>query len=149
LPYLRDIAALEWQRLQTSIAGPHEAMDVDALAQVREGELPGLRFHHQPGAQLHASAYPILRIWVFCQQEVPSGQLDMDVGGERVLFYRIGTDTHMRRISAGEHAFLASLCDGGTFAAACEAAFAEEASFDVQAAFAVAVRNGVLTDFYL
>jgi hypothetical protein len=149
LPYLGDVAVLEWRRLQTSIAGTHEPMSIDALAQVREGELPDLRFHHQPGAHAYASAYPILSIWEFCQQEDPQGQLDLDAGGERVLFYRIGMDTHMRRISASEHAFLESLCRSGTFAAACEAAFAEEAGFDVQAAFAAAVRDGVLTDFYL
>jgi hypothetical protein len=149
LPYLSDVASLEWRRLQTSIAEQHASLDVQALAQIPQDELPELRFHHQPGAQAFASPYPILSIWEFSQQAEPEGELGLDIGGECVLFYRADLDVRMRRISAGEHAFLVSLYRGSSFAKACEAAMTEELSFDVQACFAAIVRDEMLTDFYL
>lgn len=149
LPYLSDVASLEWRRVQTSSAAPHVPMDLQALAGVPADELPELHFHHQPGAHAFASPFPILSIWEFCQEAELQGRLDMDKGGERVLFFRRGLDTHMRRISAGEHAFLVSLCRGGAFATACQAGLDEEPGFDVQAGFAAAVRDEILTDFYL
>jgi hypothetical protein len=149
LPYLGDVAALEWRRLQTSIAEQHASLDLQALAQVPEGELTELHFHHQPGAHAFTSMYPILSIWEFCQQAEPEGELDLDTGGECVLFYRADLDVRMRCISAGDRAFLVSLCRGSSFAKACEAAMAEEPGFDVQASFAAIVRDEILTDFYL
>jgi len=149
LPYLGDVASLEWWRVQTSIAAPHVPMDLQALAGVPADVLPDLHFHHQPGAHAFSSPFPILSIWEFCQEAEPQGQLDLDKGGERVLFFRRGLDTHMRRISAGEHAFQVSLCRGGTFATACQAGLNEEPGFDVQASFTAAVRDEILTDFYL
>jgi len=148
LPYLSDVAALEWRRLQTAIAVPHVSMDLQALATVPEDLLPELRFHHQPAARALESAYPILSIWEFCQDPEPTGQLDIGSDGERVLFSRPALDVEMRRISAGEYAFLKILCRGETFAAACQAALDIEPAFDIQARFAALVRDQILTDFY-
>src|ERR1700743_1791638 len=78
------------------------------------------------------SPSPTLSIGDFCQEAEPQGRLDLDKGGERVLFFRRELDTHMRCISAGEHAFLVSLCRGGAFATACQAGLDEEPGFDVQ-----------------
>jgi len=148
LPYLGDVAALEWRRLQTAIAMPHSSMDLQALARVPEDLLPELRFHHQPAARAMESAHPVLSIWEFCQDPEPAGQLDIDLPGERVLFSRPALDVEMRRISAGEYAFLKTLCRGEIFAQACQAALDAEPAFDIQASFAAFVRDQILTDFY-
>jgi hypothetical protein len=149
LPYLGDVAALEWRRLQTAIAPPHIPMDVEALAEVPADMLPELRFHHQPAARAIDSRFPILSIWQFCQQPDPEGELDLDRGSERVLFSRRVEDVEMRLLSAGEYAFLRVLCRGETFEAACCAALTVERSFDVEERFATLVRDEILTSFYL
>ena len=149
LPYLGDVAALEWRRLQTAQAAPHVPMDLAALAKVPEDMLPELRFHHQPAARALESRYPILSIWQFCQHPDPDGVLDYTSGGERVLFWRTALDVAMRRLSAGEYVFLKSLCRGETFAEACRAASDAEPVFDVQTCFAAAVHDEILTDFHL
>ncbi|HEY4128847.1 MAG TPA: hypothetical protein VGN70_12425, partial [Gammaproteobacteria bacterium] len=136
-------------RLQTSIAEQHASLDLQVLAEVPQDKLPELRFHHQPSAHTFTSAYPTLSIWELCQQAEPEGELDLGTSGERVLFYRAGLDVQMRRISVGEHVFLARLCKGRSFAEACEAALAEEPGFNVQACFAAIVRDQILTDCYL
>jgi len=149
LPYLSDVAALEWRRLQTAIAPPHAPMDVEALAQVPKEMLTELRFHHQPAARALDSRYPILSIWQFCQLPDPEGELDLGAGGERVLFSRRSEEVEMRLLSPGEYAFLRVLCRGETFEAACRAALTVERGFDVEERFATLVRDEVLTGFYL
>lgn len=148
LPYLGEVAMLEWRRLQTALAPSHTPMDLAALAAVPEDMLPELRFHHQPAARALESPFPILSIWEFCQDADPEGEFDLDIGGECVLFSRPALDVTMRRLSRGEHVFLKTLCRGDTFAAACEAALVTEPSFDVRERFAVLVREEILTSFY-
>jgi len=149
LPYLHDVAALEWRRLQTAIAPPHLPMDLGALAEVPEEMLPELRFHHQPAARAYDSRFPILSIWEFCQEEQPQSGLDLGQGGECVLFSRPGYDVQMRRLSPGEYAFLKMLCRGDTFSAACAAALEKEPGFDIQERFATLVQEEILTSFHL
>lgn len=149
LPYLGDVAALEWRRIQAAIAPPHTPMDLKALAEVPADMLTELHFHHQPAARAIDSRFPILSIWQFCQQADPEGELDIGRGAERVLFSRREQDVEMRLLSAGEYAFLRVLCRGETFAAACHTALTVERGFDVEERFAVLVRDEILTSFYL
>lgn len=149
LPYLGDVAALEWRRLQTAVAPPHTPMDLEALAKVQGDALTELRFHHQPAARAIDSRFPILSIWQFCRQPDPQGELDLDRGGERVLFSRRALEVEMRLLSPGEYAFLRVLCRGETFEAACRTALTVERGFDVEERFAVLVRDEILTGFYL
>ena len=149
LPYLGDVAALEWRRLQTAVAPPHRKLDTGALAKVPAEMQPELRFHHQPAARAFSSRFPILSIWEFCQAPEPQDSLDIDLPGECVLFSRPALDVVMRRISPGEYHLLQGLCKGGTFGEACAAALEAEPGFDVAARFAALVKDEILTDFYL
>ena len=149
LPYLGDVAALEWRRLQTAVAPPHTPMDLEALAEVPADSLSELRFHHQPAARAIDSRFPILSIWEFCQQPDPQGELDLALGDERVLLSRRATEVEMRLLTPGEYAFLRVLCRGETFEVACRTALTVERDFDVQETFATLVRDEILTDFYL
>ncbi len=149
LPYLPDVASLEWRRLQTAVALPHQPMDLQALAAVPAESLPELYFHHQPAARAFESRFPVLSIWQFCQEAEPKGELDLGLGAQCVLFSRPALDVEMRLLSKGEYAFLQRLCRGATFEAACRAALDAEAEFDVQERFAALVREEILTGFHL
>lgn len=149
LPYLGDVAVLEWLRLQTAVAPPHTPMDIRALAEVPAETLPGLHFHHQPAARAFESRFPVLSIWEFCQQADPQGGLDLALGGQCVLLSRPALDVQMRLVTPGEYAFLQRLCRGGAFEAACRDALALEQGFDVEERFTALVREDILTSFYL
>lgn len=149
LPYLGDVAALEWRRLETALAPPHLPMDLEALAAVPKELQPELHFHHQPAARALSSRFPILSIWEFCQEEEPQGELHLEGPGECVLFARPRLDVTMRRLSLGEYGFLQALCRGDTFLAACHEALAVEPGFDVERRFANLVQEEILTSFYL
>ena len=149
LPYLGDVAALEWHRQQTAVAPPHRKLDTEALARVPVEMQPELRFHHQPAACAFDSRFPVLSIWEFCSQSDPEGSLDISLPGECVLFARPALDVVMRRLSPGEYRFLQGLCRGGSFGEACAAALEAEPGFDVPGRFAALVQDEILTDFYL
>jgi hypothetical protein len=149
LPYLGDVAALEWRRLQTAVAPPHTPMDLKALAAIPTDDLPDLYFHHQPAVCAFESRFPVLSIWQFCQEAEPQGGLDLDLGPQCVLFSRPALDVEMRLLSNGEYAFLQRLCRGANFETACRAALDVEPDFDVQGRFAALVREEILTSFHL
>ncbi|HEY1774288.1 MAG TPA: DNA-binding domain-containing protein [Gammaproteobacteria bacterium] len=149
LPYLGDVAALEWRRLETAVAPTHTPMDLKALAAVPVEKLPGLYFHHQPAASAFESHFPVLSIWQFCQEAEPQGELNLDLGAQCVLFSRPALDVEMRLMSAGEHAFLQRLFRGANFETACCAALDLESGFDVQERFTALVREEILSGFHL
>lgn len=148
LPYLGDVAALEWRRLQTALAPPHVPMDLAALAAVPKELQPELHFRHQPAARAFCSRFPVLAIWEYCQQPAPEEGLDIGLPGECVLFARPALDVYMRRLTAGEYAFLHQLCSGHTFEEACIDALKMEPGFDVEQRFAALVQEEILTGFY-
>jgi len=148
LPYLSDVAALEWRRLESALAPAHIPLDVAALGKV-PGELqPGLRFRLQPAARIFCSPYPMLSIWEYCQSVAPEDDLDIGRPGECVLLARPGLDVDMRRLTPGEHSLLHYLGRGETFEAACLKALEAEPDFDVARTFTALVREEILTEFY-
>lgn len=148
LPYLGDVAALEWRRLQAALAPPHTPVDIEALAAVPKELQPELHFRHQPAARAFCSRFPVLTIWEYCQSVSPEQDLDVELPGECVLFARPALDVYMRRLTPGEYAFLHHLCRGHTFEEACLEALKAEAGFDVERRFAELVREEILTAFY-
>lgn len=148
LPYLSDVAALEWRRLETALASPHRPLDVGALAKVPEQRQPGLHFRLQPAARILCSPHPVLSIWEYCQSAAPEGDLDIDRPGECVLLARPGLDVRMRHLGPGEYSFLHHLGRGDTFEAACLKALETEPDFDVARRFTALVQEEILTEFY-
>ena len=148
LPYLGDVAALEWHRLQTAIAPPHVSMNLAALAAVAAELQLGLHFLTQPAVRVFRSRFPVLTIWEYCQSMAPEEGLDIDLPGERALFARPALDVYMRRLSPGEYDFLHQLRRGRTFEEACVQALKTEPGFDVERNFAGLVREEILTGFY-
>ena len=149
LPYLGDVAALEWHRQQTAVAPSHRGLDTATLATVPAEMQPELRFHHQPSVRIFDSRFPVLSIWEFCSQPDPQGSLDIDMPGECVLLARPALDVVMRRLSPGEYRFLHGLCRGDSFGEACAAALEAEPLFDVPGRFAALVQDEILTDYFL
>jgi hypothetical protein len=149
LPYLSDVAALEWRRLEAALAPAHTPMDIKALAEVPTATQPRLHFRLQPAAGIFESRFPVLSIWQFCQQAEPEGELDLGLGSQCVLLSRPALDVQMRLVSAGEHAFLLRIEQGGSFEVACSDALAMERGFDVEKRFATLVREEILTGFHL
>jgi hypothetical protein len=135
LPYLPDVARLEWaideaQRAADFPRAPGAVLA--ALAGVRPDRLTLLRLRLDPSCRLVASAFPILRVWQVNQPDHEGDdRVDLDAGADALLVRREVTGVSLSQLAPGEHAFLAALAAGAAMGAALDAAQNVDAGFDL------------------
>lgn len=106
LPYLADVAALEWAMQRINVGTDVEAqLDLNALTAVPEAHLHELRFHCRENLVLLQSAYPLDAIWQAHQQlEVPS--VDLASGPVQLVVWRRAFDLLITPVEADTWQFL-------------------------------------------
>ncbi len=133
LPYLADVARLDWA-LNVAFHSPRlEAADLSAVPPER---LAASALVLAPGVALVRSAYPLDRIWAVSQPGAPEGTVDLDGGAARLLVHRRADDATFIALGEGEAAFVEVLGEGQVVEVAAGAALAVEPAFDLTAAFA-------------
>ena len=126
LPYLADVARLEWLWLEAYHAAEAEPLALEDLRRVPVEQLPELRLSLHPSVRFAQFAHPALTIWRAHQQADEPGPIELGTGIERVLLVRPQAEVQALAISASAFAFLEVVRDGGTIADAVEAALAAE-----------------------
>ncbi|HKQ30176.1 MAG TPA: DNA-binding domain-containing protein [Burkholderiales bacterium] len=135
LPYLSDVARLEWAWQRAYHAAESPALANDALAAVHPDDYPKLVFHLHPSVQLFESAYPCLRIWQVNQTDASDDtHVDLAEGAQRALVVRRGLDVDIEALGAGEYALLLAFAQQQPLALANERAVVADADFDLGAA---------------
>ena len=133
LPYLADVARLDWAlnlAFHAPAGGRLAAADLVAIPADR---LPSLRLALAPGAAVVSSPYPLDRIWAASQPGAPADLVDLGGGGAHLLALRRPGDSAFVALSAGEAAFVAGLAAGLSLE---NAAHRADSGFDLSAAFA-------------
>jgi Putative DNA-binding domain len=143
LPYLADIARLDWA-LNAAFQAPRvTALGVADLQAVAVEQLPAQRLALAPGhAQIH-SRHPIDRIWAAAQPGAGAEALDLLSGPVRLLVLRRADDAAFVAIGLGEASFLAALAEGETLEAAAAWGLGADPGFDLSAGFARFLGLGV------
>lgn len=127
LPYLADMARLEWQLHRIHYARheqPLQAQDIDPLT------VEGQGFPWQPTAQLFASEWSVVPLWLAHQGQPFPPTMDEP---SRALLSRPRWTAQVTLLPAPEYAALQALNEGKTFGAALDAAFALDENFHVAA----------------
>ena len=131
LPYLADMARLEWavhRAHYAADAAPVAAQQLGALAPAQL-EAARLRLHH--ACVPVQSAWAVVSLWLAHQpahgHAFPADMAVAEVG----VVARPGWYAMVAPLGRGSHAALAALHAGGTFGAALDAAFAVDEQFDV------------------
>ena len=146
LPYLPDVARLEWRWHQVYHAADNDPLDVNKLAQAEPENYEHLYFKLADASALVQSDYPVLDIWQVSQPnaDTESG-VDLDSGSQNVLMIRQQGDIHMNLITDAEVIFVESLAEADSFAMAFEkAATAHE--FDITTSLQKIIQLGLITD---
>ncbi len=132
LPYLPDIARLEWA-VNLAYNAPDEApLAPAALVDLAPDAYPRLRLALHSSCRLVRSGFPIKRIWLANRPGAETeGTIDLAEGGATLLVMRREFEVVLIEIEPAEHDFLASLRDGGTIETACTCALATDAAFDL------------------
>jgi hypothetical protein len=150
LPYLPDVARLEWAMDEAGRAadarGTPEAI-LAALGTIPAERITTLRFALDPSCRLLTSAYPVLRIWQVHQPGY-AGDIAVAFGtaADHLLVRREGGDVVVERLTPGDFALLRALADGGDLAAALDAAVAAEPAFDLGTSLRKYIANRTLAE---
>ncbi|MEQ1519080.1 MAG: DNA-binding domain-containing protein [Usitatibacteraceae bacterium] len=150
LPYLADVARLEWAWHEAFHAADAAAFDLARLGEIPPENHGSLRFSLHPAVRFVDSKFPILRIREVNQPGY-AGELavNWDVRAESLIVRRDiddGMSVQVERIGATESLFLQALQRGETLESAADVAFAADPAFDLQARLLEAVRSGVISD---
>jgi len=136
LPYLADVARLDWALNLAFHAPPGGRLKAENLAAVPVERLPSMSIALAPGSVLVSSRYPLDRIWETSQSGVASGTVDLNSAASHLLVLRRPDDAAFVGLSAGEAAFVAALAEGMSLEGAAEAAFQADPAFDLSTSFA-------------
>ena len=134
LPYLADVARLEWARGESYFAADAPALSPAALAATAPGALDGLKLTLHPATRLIRSAFPIHRIWRVNQPEVTEVPAVDMTAAEDVLLTRAEDRVSLRVIAPGDAAFIAAVVSGAGLGDAAARASAENHAFDLESA---------------
>jgi len=147
LPYLADVATLEWRVHRAYFAADAPPFAVAQLAALAAPEQARVGLH--PAAALLATEHPAVAIWSAHQQADPDGAADalaraLAAGPQRALIARPHYAVTVQAIDRPTHALLASLGGGAPLGAATECALAIEPDYDLAAALASLEATGAL-----
>ena len=150
LPYLSDVARLEWSIDESFNEAEHPPLALERIACVPEGQHERLRFLLAPSCRLMSSLFPVDRIWRMCQPNFDrDGSIDLSEGGADLLVRRQGFHVMVETVQPGEFAMLVALSTGHDFAEAYDIARGVDEGFDPAAFLQKHVLTGVLVDFAL
>ena len=142
LPYLPDVAALEWAYFQAALADEAQALDFTSLTAAMSSD-PAFTLAVHPSVHIVAQAFNALEIWREHQKE-DIGTLELKSEPHQIVVWRRPDDSiFMRRASDALAALIGHSRKGLAFA---EAIAAAEGANDIQKfqqEFAEAVSLGI------
>ena len=136
LPWLADVARLEWARNEALFAPEGAIFTPAQLAAVPADQLPGLQVGLHPSTRLLASRWPIHAIW---DSHQPGGGALEAINLEQaqsVLVWRRQSAVAQQPLSTGEWALLTAFAAHRPLAEAAETATEGDASFNLASALA-------------
>jgi hypothetical protein len=149
LPYLADVARLEWAVHSALCAADAARLDPAELAGVAPALQGDLRFEVLPGTRVLRSIHPIALIWAIHQADF-ADPFSVDLTqGECVLVSRDGFTVSVRALGAGEYALYESLIDGATLSDALDRALAAQADCAAAELIVGLLQSGPIAGFRL
>ncbi len=149
LPYLPDVARLEWTRVEAYFAADSAALNPERLAEVPAEQIADIKFSVSPTLRLLESDVPIFTLWHVNQPDqdrVP----EIDFSHPESGFVLRPAHTVMQRVVPMETLiWLRALTSGETLGTATELALTHENTFDLQNTLRQHLVDGTFTELYL
>ena len=130
VPYLGDVARLEWARLNAYHAADMVPARIEALAAIPRADAGDSRFVLHPSFALIRSRWPVVSLWSACSGDGPEPDVDM-ARGEDAIVMRPALTVDTRIAPAGGGMFMARLQAGDTLGQAALIASGETPGFDL------------------
>lgn len=148
LPYLPDVARLEWHYHNAFHSPIGATLNIKKLSQIPESKYEQLTLLLSPCCRLLSSDFPILRIWQANQDENNSNDvISLDEGGVNLAIVREGKQIVIQSLEPAAFALLDTIAKGETFTRACEAALQIDPGCQVGQVLQDAVLNRMIAGF--
>jgi hypothetical protein len=147
LPYLADVARLEWSVNRALHADDAPGLDLARLALLAESDRSRVSFTAHPGLSLLRLEFPADAIWraVLDQDAAAMAAIDLASGPVHLLIERNADAVPVRRLNAARWQFAARLCAGEPLYSALD----DGPDADVSAWLAEHLSSGRFIDFSL
>jgi len=126
VPYLAEVARLEWLCQESYHAVDAAALALSALEAVPVDHLPELKLRLHPSARIGSFSHPALSIWRLHGRGADFTAADIPARGEAVLIVRPQMAVEIHELSPGALAFLRSLQANRSIESAVTAALGSE-----------------------
>jgi len=117
LPFLPDLAKLEWQVCNAFHAEEQSPMNPQTLAGLSEEAWDRITLQFQPSVSLISSEWPVLDIWESRKTSVPEIKIDLVGRPQNVLIFRQGLRVYAESIAKKEFQILEGLLAGQSLGA--------------------------------
>jgi hypothetical protein len=148
LPYLQDLARVEWARQESYLAADAPILDTGRLDTENADTLSLLQLRLHPATRVISSPFPVHRIWRLNQPDVDEKDIpavDM-TANEHVIVTRPENEVVTRAVSLADATLVRAVAGGASLGAAVDAAFARAPDFDVMQALAGHFAAGTFAD---
>lgn len=150
LPYLPDVARLEWLWHEAFHEANGAALDITVLTKVDTNTYGNLGLILQPSARFLVSEFPILEIWQSNQESYEGdGFVDLAKRGCRLLIYRPALEIVIIPLSEADYLFLNLLDEGLTLTQVVKQVIAKDSTFDVLTTLQLWFAYGLFSDFFI
>lgn len=148
LPYLPDMAALEWACHTAYFAKDTTLLSLENLAKIPPEQYPDLILH--TACQIVPSIYPIAAIWQAHQPDMEEEfHIDLNQAGCITLVSRREFAVHVHELSAENTDWLQRIQAGEPLGTATAATLENFSDFDLQTTLLWLINCAALTDFSL
>jgi hypothetical protein len=142
LPFLADLARIDWARREALFAPDAPRASIRAFAGLLPEDWDHTAADLHPSAQVLAFDHAVPSLWIALQAEEAPEEAELGAKPEALLLLRPDQALAWRRLTAGEHAFLAGCLAGESLAEAGAAALAAEPDLPLAESFAELIALG-------
>ncbi|MDY6994485.1 MAG: DNA-binding domain-containing protein [Pseudomonadota bacterium] len=148
LPYLADVARLEWYWHQVFHDQSAHRLNFSALAEIPQEKWGKITFYLPQNSVLLHSAYPIHHIWQINQEDyIGDETVDLDEGEVNILLWRQGFEMRIDLPTPEEWQLLKAFETEERFEIICQALAATAPQLDVSVLLPLLVQRGWIADF--
>jgi hypothetical protein len=143
VPYLGDVARLEWARINALHAPDAEPAGIETLARIPRAKLESVRFATHPSLSVIASRWPIVSLW---SASVGAGNAKVNMKAvEHAVVVRPALRIGVHGRNPGGGTFLKALSQGARLGDAARRSAEAGANFDLAAQLQFVFETGAIT----
>lgn len=148
LPYLPEVAHLEWACHEVLYGRNDEPFDLMRLKDIAETDYGEIKFKLNSASRLFDFQYPVLQIWQICREDNNDEKIELHEGGEKVLVIKKQQEIIFEKLTDGEYEFLSAINKQEKFTEVCKAALKAEPAIDIQSCLQQHLMRGTIVDYF-